>query len=245
MPATPVWLAAIESVLNRSISGSQKAQGLARRLDRTSLQVDVEGFARIRAAVCGSRLALTAGGTLEAGAAGGVSTDGTANAGGVSMDGSTRASGSTSAGGSADAIISGSPFALFKLLTEGAGRAAGPPSDRARASAHVAGDAEVAGRYRELFALARPDLEEELSRLVGDLPARRLSLAAQGAISWIGKLGRTVGENVAEYLQEESRDLPAGAEVEEFLKGVDRLRDTADRVEARLARIEQRLKGAP
>ena len=222
MPATPVWLAAIESVLNRSISGSQKAQGLARRLDRTSLQVDVEGFARIRAAVCGSRLALTAGGTLGAGADGGAS-----------------------AGGGADAVISGSPFALFKLLTEGAGRAAGPPPDRARASAHVAGDAEVAGRYRELFALARPDLEEELSRLVGDLPARRLSLAAQGAISWIGKLGRTVGENVAEYLQEESRDLPARAEVEEFLQGVDRLRDTADRVEARLARIEQRLKGAP
>ena len=223
MPATPVWLAAIESVLNRSISGSQKAQGLARRLDRTSLQVDVEGFARIRAAVCGSRLALTAGGTLGAGADGGAS-----------------------AGGGADAVISGSPFALFKLLTEGAGRAAGPPPDRARASAHVAGDAEVAGRYRELFALARPDLEEELSRLVGDLPARRLSLAAQGAISWIGKLGRTVGENVAEYLQEESRDLVRpGPRSRNSLQGVDRLRDTADRVEARLARIEQRLKGAP
>jgi ubiquinone biosynthesis protein UbiJ len=252
MPATPVWLAAVESVLNRSISGSQKAQGLARRLDRTSLQVDVEGFARIRAAVCGSRLALTAGGPLEAGADGGVNTDGTVstggtvNAGGASTDGSTRTSGSTSAGGSADAIISGSPFALFSLLTEGAGRAAGPPSDRrARASAHVAGNAEVAGRYRELFALARPDLEEELSRLVGDLPARRLALAAQGAIRWIDKLGRTVGENVAEYLQEESRDLPARAEVEEFLQGVDHLRDTADRVEARLARIEQRLKDAP
>jgi ubiquinone biosynthesis protein UbiJ len=219
MPATPVWLAAIESVLNRSISGSQKAQGLARRLDRTSLQVEVEGFARIRAAVCGSRLALSAGGTLEAGADGG-----------------------------ADAVISGSPFALFKLLTEGAGRTAGPAPDSgrgsARASTHVAGDAEVAGRYRELFALARPDLEEELSRLVGDLPARRLSLAAQGAIGWIGKLGRTFGENVAEYLQEESRDLVGKTEVEEFLQGVDRLRDTADRVEARLARIEQRLKGA-
>jgi ubiquinone biosynthesis accessory factor UbiJ len=216
MPATPVWLAAIESVLNRSISGSQKAQGLARRLDRTSLQVDVEGFARIRAAVCGSRLALTAVGTLEAGADGG-----------------------------ADAVISGSPFALVKLLTEGAGRTPGQPPDRARASAQVAGDAEVAGRYRELFALARPDLEEELSRLVGDLPARRLSLAAQGAIGWIGKLGRTFGENVAEYLQEESRDLVGKTEVEEFVQDVDRLRDTADRVQARLARIEQRLKGAP
>lgn len=203
MPATPVWLAAIESVLNRSIGRSQKAQGLAHRLDRTSLEVDVQGFARIRAAVSGSRLALTAGGTREA-------------------------------DGGAQARISGSPSALFRLLTDGT----------ARTAAHVAGDAEVAGRYRELFALARPDLEEELSRVVGDLPARRLSLAAQGAIGWIGKFGRTFGENVAEYLQEESRDLVGKTEVGEFVQGVDRLRDTSDRVEARLARVEQRLKGA-
>ena len=228
MPATPVWLAAIESVLNRSISGSQKAQGLARRLDRTSLQVDIAGFARIRAAVCGGRLALTAGGPLEARA-----------------DGGAGADGGEDASGGADAVISGSPLALFTLLTDGAGRTAGAQRDRVRAPAQVAGDAEVAGRYRELFALARPDLEEELSRFVGDLPARRLSLAAQGAIGWIGKLGRTVGENVAEYLQEESRDLVGKTEAEEFVQGVDRLRDTADRVETRLAHIEQRLKGAP
>jgi ubiquinone biosynthesis protein UbiJ len=236
MPATPVWLAAVESVLNRSIDGSQKALGLARRLDRTSLQLDVGGFVRIRAAVCGSRLALTAGGALEAGADSGAEAGHAAGAGDAAET-----------GGGADAVISGSPLALFKLLTEGAGRTGGPPPDgaRARTSARVAGDAEIAGRYRELFALARPDLEEELSRLVGDLPARRLSLAAQGAIGWIGKLGRTFGENVAEYLQEESRDLVGKTEVEEFVQGVDRARDTADRVEARLAGIERRLKGAP
>jgi ubiquinone biosynthesis protein UbiJ len=217
MPATPVWLAAIESALNRSIGGSQQAQGLARRLDRTSLQVDIEGISRIRAAMCAGRLVLTAGGDLDA-----------------------------------DAVISGSPFALFKLLTEGAARTAGGSAPYPAGSApqlsspaaRVSGDAEIAGRYRELFALARPDHEEELSRLIGDLPARRLSLAAQGAFGWFEKFGRTVRENLAEYLQEESRDLVAKTEVEEFVQGVDHLRETADRVEARLARIEQRLRGA-
>jgi ubiquinone biosynthesis accessory factor UbiJ len=224
MPATPVWLAAIESVLNRSLGHSQKAQGLARRLDRTSLQVDIEGIARIRAAMWGGRLALTAD-RLASTAGGAVGTD-------AVIPG-------------ADAVISGSPFALFDLLTEGAARtAAGATSSRPRPTTRILGDAEVAARYRELFTLARPDLEEELSRLIGDLPARRLSLAAQGALGWVKKLGRTAGENLAEYLQEESRDLAAKPEVEEFVQGVDRLRDTADRVEARLARIEQRLKGA-
>ena len=209
MPATPVWLAAIESVLNSSIGRSQQAQALARRLDRTSLEVDVEGFARIRAAVCGGRLALLAGSAREAGPEHG-------------------------ADGGADAVISGPPSALFKLLTGGA----------ARGAARISGDAEVAGRYRELFALARPDLEEELSRYIGDLPARRLSLAVQGIAGWMGKLGRTFGENLAEYLQEESRDLAAKYELEEFVQGVDRLRDTAERVEARLAHVERRLTGA-
>ena len=49
------------------------------------------------------------------------------------------------------------------------------------------------------------------------------------------------GENIAEYLQEEGRDLVNRTELEEFLPGVDELRDTADRVEARLGRLEARL----
>jgi ubiquinone biosynthesis protein UbiJ len=193
--------------LNRSIDRSQKAQGLAQRLNRTSLEVHVEGVARIRAAVCTDRVGLSTGGETDA-----------------------------------DARISGSPLALLKLIRGGAGGTAGPTADRSRAAVRVAGDAEIAARYRELFALARPDLEEELARLIGDLPARRLSLAAQGAIRWAERAGRTARENLAEYLQEESRDLVAKPEVEEFVQGVDRLRDTADRVEARLARIERRLR---
>ena len=216
MQSTPVWLAAIESALNRSIGGSQQAEAAAHRLDRTSLRVDIEGVARIRAAMCAGRLMLTAGGDLGA-----------------------------------DAVISGSPFALLQLFAGGAGRTAASPvrnsggsaQDRASATARVVGDAEIAGRYRELFALARPDHEEELSRLIGDLPARRISLAARGAVGWLGKFGRTVRANLAEYLQEESRDLVSKPEVEEFVQGVDRLREMSDRIEARLARIEQRIGG--
>jgi ubiquinone biosynthesis protein UbiJ len=87
-------------------------------------------------------------------------------------------------------------------------------------------------------------MEEELSRLVGDLPARRLSLLAKRVLAWAGNARRTAGENIAEYLQEESRDLVNKTELEEFLQGVDAARETFDRVEARLALIEQRLKGS-
>ncbi len=141
----------------------------------------------------------------------------------------------------ADATIAGSPLAFLELLRGGPGGAAG--AGKGRAAVQVQGDAEIAGRYRELFALARPDFEEELSRLVGDVPARRLSQLARGALSWARRARRIAGENLAEYLQEESRDLVSRPELEEFLLGVDQLRETADRVEARLARLEQRLRG--
>ena len=208
MPATPVWLAAVESLLNRSIEGSIKAAAAAGGLNRTSLRIDIDGLSSIRAAVAAGRLALAAGG-----------------------------------GTHADAVISGSPASLLRLLASGAAAQAGATPDGARVAVRITGDAEVAARYRKLFGLARPDWEEELARLVGDLPARRLALAARGALAFAAKVRRTAGENLAEYLTEESRDLVSKPELEEFVLGVDQLRETADRVEARLARLERRLKG--
>jgi ubiquinone biosynthesis protein UbiJ len=133
----------------------------------------------------------------------------------------------------ADALITGSPAALVNLLTARAAGAGRP--------AQIRGDAETANLYRELFALARPDPEEELSRFVGDLPARRIARLARQGSAWIRSAGRTARENLSEYLQEESRDLVNHTEYEEFLRGVDAARETADRIEARLAGLERRL----
>ncbi len=141
----------------------------------------------------------------------------------------------------ANATIAGTPWALLELLRSGsAGRTS---AASANAPVQVHGDAEVATLYRQLFAAGRPDLEEELSRLIGDFPARRLSQLAQRTFGWLQRTQRTAGENVAEYLQEESRDLVGKQELEEFLQGVDELRETADRVAARLVLLERRLKG--
>jgi ubiquinone biosynthesis accessory factor UbiJ len=209
MPATPVWLASVEALFNRSIRESVQAMTLARRLNNTSLQIDVEGLWRIRAAVSADTLML------------------------VAADDSP-----------VDASISGSLpafFELFKSGTNSTGRSR-TLHGKGRVPAQIRGNAEIAGSYGELIALARPDWEEELSRLVGDVPARRLSRLVQAGLSWARKTGHTARENLAEYLQEESRDLVNKPELEEFLLGVDQLRETADRVEARLTRLEQRLK---
>jgi ubiquinone biosynthesis protein UbiJ len=210
MPATPVWLASIEALLNRGIDGSAPAGALAGRLNATALRVEIEGVTAVRASVVAGRLTLIAVSR---------STDPAV----ASRD---------------DAVISGSPFALLNLARGNSNR--GPKTG----TVQIRGNAEVANGYRQLFALTRPDLEEELSRIVGDLPARRLARLAEQTLAWARNARRTAGENVAEYLQEESRDLVNQPELDEFLHGVDALRETADRVEARLARLEQRLKGS-
>jgi ubiquinone biosynthesis accessory factor UbiJ len=202
MPATPAWLASAEALLNRCIDSSARAAVLARRLEGTSLQIDVDGIIRIRLSAHRGRLALLTGDDSPA-----------------------------------DAVISGSLPALLQLLKPAA------PTGLPRPKAQIRGDAEIADRYRELIALARPDPEEELSRWIGDLPARRVSQFASGALEWARRARRTAGMIIAEYLQEEGRDLVNKTELEEFLHGVDELRATADRVGARLGRLEARLKG--
>ena len=138
----------------------------------------------------------------------------------------------------ADASIEGSLPALLQLFRDGANRQSGGPA------AQIRGDAEIANRYRELFMLARPDPEEELSRWIGDFPARRVSEAAKRALAFArrapphgrGKHRRVpAGGGPRPREQDRAGGVPAG---------VDELRDTADRIEARLGRLEARLKGA-
>lgn len=137
----------------------------------------------------------------------------------------------------ADAVISGSPGALLAMSTGGNRPTSGQ-------TVQVRGDAEVAAQYRDLLQAARPDWEEELSRWLGDVAAHRLAGVAREALSWGRRAQRSAGENIAEFLQEESRDLVNRVELDEFLRGVDALRETGDRVEARLRRLERRLQDA-
>jgi ubiquinone biosynthesis accessory factor UbiJ len=210
MPATSAWLATAEAAFNRNIAISTSAAALAKRLEGTSLQVEVSGMTAVRATVVGGRLALLADDAATEGGAGWLP---------------------------ANAVISGSAPALLQMMRGSV------PSSQTRSSVQIRGDAEIANLYRELFAAARPDLEEELSRWVGDMPARHLSLLAKSVRTWARRARRTAGENIAEYLQEESRDLVTKTEMEEFLRGVDTVRDAVDRIEARLKGLEQRLKG--
>ena len=131
------------------------------------------------------------------------------------------------------ASLSGTPLAFMRL--------AGPAPENAirGGSIHIQGDAEVAQSFSELLKAAQPDLEEELSRIIGDVAAHQVGNAARAALGFGKRAIDTLTQNVSEYLTEEGRDLPTRTEADEFFADVDKLRDDVARLEARLARLHR------
>lgn len=136
----------------------------------------------------------------------------------------------------ADASLAATPVSLLALV--------GPEAERGMrgGAIHIEGDAEVAQKFRELLMQARPDFEEELSRMIGDVAAHRVANFARGFLEWGRNAADSMGTNVAEFLQEEGRDVPTRIEVDEFLAAVDRLREDTDRLEAQLERSRAKQK---
>jgi ubiquinone biosynthesis protein UbiJ len=156
-----------------------------------------------------------------------------------SLGSSLRLTKSAEAPREPDAAIAGSLMNLAAL--------AGPNPEQViqRGDVTIRGDAELAQKFRELATLLRPDVEEELSRLIGDSAAHH-ALRLVRMVSDFGRRAVHTGtRNVAEYLAHERGDLVPRAEAEDFYRGVERLREDLDRLEARAQQVRLALSPTP
>ncbi len=135
----------------------------------------------------------------------------------------------------ADAEVVGGPLSLLAL--------GGSAADErlSRGEVEVRGDAELAQKFQELARLLRPDPEEELSIFIGDVAAHRIGRLARGALGWTRSAAATLLQDVGEYFSHERADLVSREEGEQFLRGVDALREDLDRLDARIELLRQRL----
>src|SRR5690606_9067926 len=68
----------------------------------------------------------------------------------------------TGSGTPADVVIEGTPLSVLRILRDDS------PEALREAGVRVTGSTDLAAQFRELLHFAAPDLEEELSRLLGD-----------------------------------------------------------------------------
>lgn len=144
-----------------------------------------------------------------------------------------RVSLSSEFAGEPDVAVCGSLLSLLKLA------GSGERSIR-EGSVEFSGDAEIAEQFRKLLRYGKPDLEEELSNVVGDVAAHSLGELLRSVGRWGRTAGATMRQNVTEYLQEESRTVPSRYEVENFRDQVNVLRDDVARFANRLRDYENR-----
>jgi ubiquinone biosynthesis protein UbiJ len=143
----------------------------------------------------------------------------------VSADGELLGAGRTA---QPDAIVQASPVTLARL-------AAG--DERARGALEVSGDAAFAAVLAGVFGALRWDAEEDLSTVLGDVAARRITQGAQSVLGWQRQAAASLMASLAEYVTEERALLARTADVRDWQREVEALREDADCLEKRVERL--------
>jgi ubiquinone biosynthesis protein UbiJ len=131
-------------------------------------------------------------------------------------------------GAARDLEVKISPFLLPRLAAN---------EEAAYREIEMQGDMELA---QEVSFLARHltwDVEEDLSRVVGDVAAHRLVSTARSLAGWGRDATLRMAQGAAEYWTEESPLIASRVKVESFVHEVAQLRDAVERLEKRIEKL--------
>ena len=103
----------------------------------------------------------------------------------------------------------------------------------------IEGDLHIGQQLKDIVAKLDPDWEEFLSPMLGDTVVHQLAIAGQSFSSWLSRTRSSLEQNTSEYLQEEAELLAPNSEVRDFCLDVDAIRASADRLDARIKRLER------
>lgn len=138
--------------------------------------------------------------------------------------------------GEPDATLSGTPVAFAELSLS-----SHPNRVLFRGDVEIRGDIRLGQDFKRILDEMDVDWEEVLSQYTGDVVAHKLGDLVRGISEWGKQTLLTLSQNGAEYLQQESFDVPLPDEVRTFLHDVNEVRDDVERLAARVARLQQHL----
>jgi len=123
-----------------------------------------------------------------------------------------------------------SPFLLPRLAAH---------DEAAYRDVETSGDVEFAGEVAYLAKHLRWDVEEDLSKVVGDAAANRAVATARAAAAWGKDASERLAAGAAEYFTEEDPLIASRVKVEDFIAGVSELRDAVERLDKRIEILEK------
>lgn len=133
-----------------------------------------------------------------------------------------------------DIVIKGGLLAYVRSATASVRGSANPDQ-----LLEISGDAHSVAVLRDFLRSLQPDFEEQLSSLVGDMPARQAGNQIRSFAEWAEQVGQSIAVNTGEYLTEEKQLLVARPRIDRFLIAVDQLRNDTERLASRLGTLEK------
>jgi ubiquinone biosynthesis protein UbiJ len=134
-----------------------------------------------------------------------------------------------------DTLISGSPVALFAMAVPDEIGNWGTPESRVE----ISGDANLARDLERLFSRLDPDWEGRLSRIFGDVWGHQVAAGLRAGAEQAKDTAENAGEMISEYLQQNQSPVIRSEEMAEFTEVVEETRDSVDRLEKRIRRMEE------
>lgn len=128
----------------------------------------------------------------------------------------------------ADATIHMPPSLAMRLLRQ---------DPLAHSLIKIDGDAALGMAVGKILAAMRWDIEDDLSKLVGDVAAYQIVHMSQEKLQRWQSQAKNLGEMLAEYWQEEQPLIAKKTRVEQFNRAVDQLREDTDRLQQRVDRL--------
>ena len=127
--------------------------------------------------------------------------------------------------------------ALIVKITPGALPFLLARDETARKQVEIEGSADLASAVDHLFRNLTWDFEEDLSKVFGDIISHRLASSGRALAAWQRDAALRLAENLVEYWTEEQPLLARPADVENFCRNVDTLRDDVARLEKRIQQL--------